>query len=188
MTVTADQIAGYQAATWNIDPSHTEVSFTVRHAGISKVRGTFKDFAGTIVTADNPADSSVEAVVQMASVTTNDEGRDQHLHTSDFFAVEEFPELSFKSTEVRLSGNEEGEIDGDLTLRGVTKPVTFKLELGGFATDAFDAERLGLTATTTIDRTDFGVDWNAPLEKTGGVLVSKKVQIELDLSAVLADA
>lgn len=187
MTVTAQHIPGYRAATWTIDAAHSEVSFSVRHAGISRVRGNFTEFSGTIVTADDPAGSRVTAEVTVASVSTNDAGRDEHLQTSDFFAVEQFPTFAFTSRELRLSDRETGELDGDLTLRGVTRPVTFAVELGGFATDAFGTDRMGFTARTTIDRTEFGVDWNAPLEKTGGLLVSKAVTIELDVSAVLAD-
>ncbi|MBB4071940.1 polyisoprenoid-binding protein [Leucobacter sp. OH2974_COT-288] len=186
MTVSAEQIPGYEAATWNIDPVHSEVSFTVRHMGISKVKGNFADFSGTIVTAANPVDSTVEATVQVASVSTNNKDRDQHLQTSDFFAADEFPTFEFKSQNIEFQSPQEAKITGELTMRGVTKEVTFDAELGAFGEDAYGQQRLGLSAKTTVERSDFGIEFNAAVEKTGNLVVSNKVVIELELSAVKA--
>lgn len=185
MSVTAAQIPNYKAGTWNIDPVHSEVSFTVRHMGISKVKGRFTDFSGSIVTATQPEDSSVSAVVQVASVNTNNQDRDAHLRSGDFFLVDEYPEFSFQSTSITLEDADSGIITGELTLRGVTKEVSFNLELGAFATDAYGNERLGLSAKTTIDRSDYGMEFNAAVEATGALIVSNKVAIELEISAVL---
>ena len=183
MSITADQIPGYRVGTWAIDPTHTEVGFSVRHLAISKVRGKFERFSGTFTTAENPLDSSVEATVEVASINTNQADRDNHLRTNDFFAVDEYPEFTFKSTGVREEGGE-FKIDGDLTLRGVTKPVTFDLELGGFGKDPYGNYKVGFTATTVVKREDFGVQWNAPLE-TGGLLLGSDVTITLDVQAAL---
>ncbi len=184
MTITADQIPGYRAGTWTIDPTHTEVGFSVRHLAISKVKGKFENFGGTIVTGENPLDSKVEATVEVASINTNQKDRDNHLRTNDFFAAEEFPEFTFKSTGVRAEGGD-FKVDGDLTLRGVTKPVSFDFELGGFGQDAYGNYKVGFTATTAVKREDFGIQWNAPLE-TGGLLLGSDVTITLDVQAAFA--
>lgn len=183
MTITAAQIPGYRVGTWNIDPTHTEVGFSVRHLAISKVKGKFERFSGTFVTAENPLDSSVEATVEVASINTNQADRDGHLRTGDFFAAEEFPEFTFKSTGVRQNGGDFA-VDGDLTLRGVTKPVTFDFEFGGFGADAYGNYKAGFTAKTVVKREDFGIQWNAPLE-TGGLLLGSDVTITLDVQAAL---
>lgn len=182
MTITAEQIPGYRAGTWVIDPTHTEVGFSVRHLAISKVKGKFERFNGTFVTAENPLDSSVEANVEVASINTNQADRDGHLRTGDFFAAEEFPEFTFKSNGVRQNGSDFA-IDGDLTLRGVTKPVTFDFEFGGFGTMG-DTYKAGFTAKTVVKREDYGIQWNAPLE-TGGLLLGSDVTITLDVQAAL---
>lgn len=182
-TTTAIDIPGYKAGTWKIDPAHTEVGFVVRHLMISKVRGKFEKFDATFVTGDNPLDSSVTATAEVASVNTNDENRDNHLRTNDFFDAPNHPTLSFVSTGVRLE-NGEYKVDGDLTVRGVTKPATFDFEFGGFVTDPYGNYKAGATATATVDRKDFGLIWNAALEG-GGVLVGDKVTITIDLQAAL---
>jgi polyisoprenoid-binding protein YceI len=135
--------------------------------------------SGTFVTAENPLESTVEATVDVASIDTKDEGRDGHLRSADFFDVENFPTMEFRSTGVRI---EDGDmlVDGDLTVKGTTKPVTFSFEFGGFGTDPWGNYKAGATAKTVINREDFGLTWNAALE-TGGVLVGKDVTIELDL-------
>ena len=183
MTLTADQIPGYRAGTWTIDPTHSEVGFSVRHLAISKVKGKFENFDATFVTAENPLDSTVTASAEVASVNTNEKNRDGHLRTGDFFAAEEFPQLTFVSTGAREDGGD-FLVDGDLTLRGVTKPVTFKLEFGGFGEDAYGNYKAGFTATTVIKREDFGLSWNAPLEK-GRLLLGSDVTITLDVQAAL---
>ncbi|QIK62114.1 YceI family protein [Leucobacter viscericola] len=183
MTITAEQIPGYRAGTWTIDPTHSEVGFSVRHLAISKVKGKFENFDATFVTGENPLDSSVTAKAEVASVTTNQKDRDAHLRTGDFFAAEEHPELSFVSTGARADGGD-FLVDGDLTMRGVTKPVTFKLEFGGFGEDPYGNYKAGFTASTVVKREDFGLTWNAPLEK-GGVLLGSDVTINLDVQAAL---
>ncbi|WP_427868730.1 YceI family protein [Leucobacter luti] len=183
MTITADQIPGYRVGTWVLDPTHSEVGFSVRHLAISKVKGKFETFEATFVTAENPLDSTVTASADVASVTTNEKNRDAHLRTGDFFAAEEFPQLTFVSTGVREVDGE-FKVDGDLTMRGVTKPVTFDFEFGGFGEDAYGNYKAGFTAKTVVKREDFGLTWNAPLEK-GGVLLGSDVTITLDVQASL---
>ncbi|UOQ60766.1 YceI family protein [Leucobacter rhizosphaerae] len=183
MSITAEQIPGYRTGTWTIDPTHSEVGFSVRHLAISKVKGKFENFDATFVTAENPLDSTVTASAEVASVNTNEKNRDGHLRTGDFFAAEEFPQLTFVSTGAREDGGD-FLVDGDLTLRGVTKPVTFTLEFGGFGEDAYGNYKAGFTASTVIKREDFGLSWNAPLEK-GGLLLGSDVTITLDVQAAL---
>ncbi len=171
------------AGTWAIDRSHSRVGFTVRHMMVSKVRGTFNDFTAEIVTAENPLESTVNATVQMASIDTRDADRDQHLRTNDFFDVERHPTMTFRSTKLERAGSEY-KLHGDLTIRGVTRPVVLDLEVGGVAKDPWGNTRAGFTVSGTINRKDFGVNWSAPLE-TGGVIVGDKVTIELDVEATL---
>ncbi|HHW82860.1 MAG TPA: YceI family protein [Actinomycetales bacterium] len=171
------------AGTYAIDPSHTEVAFTVRHAGIARVRGTFSEFEGNIEVAENFADSKADVTVQLASVDTRSEDRDAHLRSADFFNVEQNPTMTFTTTGVEAKDEEEFVLKGDLTLNGVTKPVEIDAEYTGAATDPFGQERIGFSGKTTINRKDFGLTWNAALE-TGGVLVSEKVAIILEVSAI----
>lgn len=180
---TALDIPGYKAGTWVLDPSHSEVTFSVRHMMISKVRGTFGMKSATIVAPENPLEATVEASVDVTSVDTKDEGRDQHLRSAEFFDIETYPTMDFRSTGVRV---EDGDflVDGNLTIRGITKPATFSLDFGGFGTDPWGNYKAGATAKTVVNREDFGLTWNAALE-TGGVLVGKDVTIELDLQLAL---
>ncbi len=180
---TTIEIPGYKAGTWVLDPSHSEISFSVRHMMISKVRGTFAIKEATIVAPENPLEVQVTASADATSINTKDEGRDAHLRSGDFFDVETHPTIGFVSTGVRA---EDGDffVDGDLTIHGVTKPVTFDFEFGGFGTDPWGNYKAGATAKTVIDREDFGLTWNAALE-TGGVLVGKDVTITLDLQGSL---
>ena len=177
-------VPGYQAATWNIDPVHSEVGFSVRHMMVSKVRGRFTKFSGQIVTAEDPLQSSVTAEIDLASINTGQEQRDQHIQSADFFEVETYPTMTYKSTGVRV---EDGEyvLDGDLTLKGVTKNVPLRLELQGFGEDAYGGYRAGFTATGEINRSDFNVSFNAPLQN-GGVVVGEKIQLQLEIEAVRA--
>ena len=171
------------AGTWTVDTAHSTVGFVARHMMVAKVRGRFKDFGADLVIAENPLESRVDATVQMASVDTGDETRDNHLRTNDFFDIENHPTMTFRTTSLEPDGDDY-KLNGDLTVRGVTKPVTFDLEVGGFGKDPWGNTKAGFSATTTISRKDFGVEWNVPLE-TGGVIVGDKVTIELDIEAAL---
>ena len=185
MSSTAVEVPGYIAGTWAIDPVHSEVSFSVRHMMVSKVRGRFDSFEGTIVTGADPLSSVVTASVDMSSISTGQEQRDAHIRSADFFEVEKYPTMTFVSTAVRADGSD-FLLDGDLTLKGVTKPVTFKLELNGIGPDAYGGTRAGFSATGEINRNDFGVDFNGPVPGvSGGVLVSEKVTITMEIESVL---
>ncbi|HTZ91811.1 MAG TPA: YceI family protein [Streptosporangiaceae bacterium] len=181
---TETSIPGYEAATWNIDPVHSEVGFSVRHMMVSKVRGRFGKFSGQLVTAENPLQSSVTAEIDLTSINTGQEQRDQHIQSADFFEVETYPTMTYKSTGVRV---EDGEyvLDGELTLKGVTKNVPLRLEIQGFGPDAYGGYRAGFTATGEINRRDFNVNFNAPLQN-GGVVVADKIQLQLEIEAVRA--
>jgi polyisoprenoid-binding protein YceI len=183
-TTALTEFPGYKAGTWTLDPSHSEVQFSVRHMMISKVRGTFGVKSATLTAPENPLEATVEATVDVASIDTKDEGRDNHLRSADFFDVETYPTMEFRSTGVRIE-NGDFLVDGDLTIKGITKPVTFDFDFGGFGTDPWGNYKAGATAKTVINREDFGLTWNAALE-TGGVLVGKDVTIELDLQGSLA--
>ena len=187
MIVTAETIPGYKAGTWNIDPTHSSVGFSVRHLMISKVKGTFDSFSATFVTGENPLDTKVTATAQVASINTNQADRDEHLRTGDFFEAEKYPTINFVSTSVAVKDAAAGEyiVTGDLTIKGVTKSVDFDFELGGFATDPYGQYKVAATAVTEINREDFGLTYNAALE-TGGVLIGEKVTITIELQAVLA--
>ncbi len=179
------EIPGYVAGTWAIDPVHSEVSFTVRHMMVSKVRGRFDKFEGSFVTGADPLESSVTASVDLATINTGQEQRDAHIRSADFFEVEKYPTMTFTSTAVKPA--EEGFVlEGDLTLKGVTRPVAFNLEVSGFGPDAYGGTRAGFSATTVINRTDFGVNFNGPIPGVpGGVAVSENVTINLEIEGVL---
>lgn len=177
-TTTLD-VPGYKAGTWVLDPAHSEVTFSLRHMMISKVRGEFGLKSATIEAPANPLEAKVTASVDAASISTGDQNRDNHLRSADFFDVETYPTIDFVSTGVRYEGGD-FLVDGDLTMHGVTKPVTFELEFGGFGTDPYGNYKAGATAKTVVNREDFGLTWNAALE-SGGVLVGKDVTITLDL-------
>ena len=179
------EIPGYVAGTWAIDPVHSEVSFVVRHMMVSKVRGRFDKFEGTIVTAEDPLASTVTAAVDLSSINTGQEQRDAHIRSADFFEVEKYPTMTFTSTAVKAA--EEGFIlEGDLTLKGVTKAVAFNLEVNGIGPDAYGGTRIGFSAETQIGRSDFGVSFNGPIPGVpGGVAVSEKVTITLEIEGVL---
>lgn len=172
-------------STFTIDASHSRFGFTVRHLGFSKVRGAFETFEGTIrMSGDDLATIEAEAAAQTASVTTNEPKRDEHLRSGDFFLVEEFPTMTFKSTNVRSVDGTSFTLVGDLTIRGVTKEVEFLAEYLGKGVDPWGNTKVAFEATTTINRKEFGLNWNAALE-AGGFLVSEDVAIELEIQAAL---
>ena len=171
------------AGDYVLDPAHTRVGFSARHAMVTKVRGQFDEFVGTAhVDAENPASSTVEVTIQAASVTTGQAQRDGHLKSPDFFDVETYPQITFVSTDVERDGTE-WSITGDLTINAVTKPVTVLFEETGEAKDPFGNLRVGFEGTVTINRSEWDLKWNSPLE-SGGVLVSEKVTLEFDVSAI----
>ncbi|HWJ80839.1 MAG TPA: YceI family protein [Nocardioides sp.] len=168
---------------YTIDTAHSRLGFVARHAMVTKVRGQFDSWAGTAhIDTANPADSWVKLTIQAASISTGTADRDGHLKSADFFDVENFPEWTFTSTAVSRDGDE-WTITGDLTIKDVTKPVTIEFEEGGSAKDPFGNLRVGFEGETTVNRKDWGLTWNAALE-TGGLLVSEKVKLEFDVSAI----
>ena len=181
---TETDIPGYEAATWTIDPVHSEVGFSVRHMMVSKVRGRFTSFSGQIVTAEDPTQSSVTAEIDLSSINTGQEQRDEHIKSADFFEVETYPTMTYSSTGIKV---EDGEyvLEGDLTLKGVTRSVPLKLELQGFGPDPFGGYRAGFSATGEINRRDFNVSFSAPMAN-GGVVVADKIQLQLEIEAVKA--
>ena len=184
-TQTAPSVTGYIPGTWDIDVVHSEIGFSVRHLMVTKVKGRFGEFSGTFVTAENPLESSVEASVVLSSVDTGNADRDAHLRSVDFFDVDNHTTLEYRSTGIRYDDAEGFVVDGDLTLRGVTKHVPLQLEIHGFQqTTPFGDTRTGFTATGEIDRRDFGVSFNTALEG-GGVGLGNKVEITLELQAIL---
>ncbi|MFP5375625.1 MAG: YceI family protein [Acidimicrobiia bacterium] len=178
---TFEDVAVPEAGTYQVDPSHSVVEFVVRHLGLAKVRGRFNDFTGTIEVGDDPAGSRVDVTIDAASIDTRDAKRDEHLRSADFLDVESHPTLEFHSTAVRRRG-EGWQVDGDLTIRGATRPVTLDLEFEGAVQDPWGMARIGCSATTEVDREEFGLTWNQALE-TGGFLVGKQVRIELSVEA-----
>lgn len=174
--------AGLVAGTYTVDPSHSEVGFTARHAMVTKVRGSFSDVSGTVVLDDDASLISVTAEIAVASVDTRSADRDGHLRSADFFDVEQFPTMTFRSSSVTPTADG-FDVAGELSLHGVTKAVTLDVTAEGVATDPFGNSRAGFSAETEINRKDFGLTWNAALE-TGGVLVSEKIKIALDISAI----
>ncbi|MEN3303459.1 YceI family protein [Pseudonocardia sp.] len=184
--MTTTQIPGYVVGTWDIDLSHSDISFSVRHMMVSKVKGRFANFSGEIVTGETFESSSVTAKIDATSIDTNSEQRDGHVKSADFFEVETHPEWTFVSTGIEADGADY-KLNGDLTIKGVTKPVSLNLELGGFGPDAWGGTRCGFTATTTINRNDFGVDIALPLDG-GGMVVSEKIAITLEIQGVLRTA
>jgi len=173
-------LSDLKAGVWNVDASHSEVGFTARHLMVSKVRGQFKEFGAVVQVAQPFELSTVEATVQMASIDTNSADRDTHLKSTDFFDVENNPIMTFKST--KLSDTT---LEGLLTVKGITRPVSFDLDFGGVSADPWGGTRAGFEATTEISRKDFGLSWNVAVEG-GGVLVGEKIKIILDVQLVQA--
>ena len=172
------------SGTYAIDPAHSRIGFVARHAMVTKVRGSFDEFDGQVVLdfAD-PSKSSAEISIQVASIDTRQAQRDEHLRTNDFFDAATFPQITFSSTSVKQVDAETFRVTGDLTIKGTTKPVTVEFEYQGAAKDPYGNVRVGFEGQTTINRTDFGVSFNAALE-TGGVLVGEKIPLEFEISAV----
>jgi polyisoprenoid-binding protein YceI len=184
-TASITEIPGYVAGRWTIDPVHSDISFTARHLMVSKVRGHFRDFEGEIVTADDPLASQVNATVKVASVDTNNEGRDNHVRSGDFFDADTHPTATYRSRGLRIEdGNHV--VDGELTLRGVTRPVPLTLELNGFGPDPQGGTRAGFTARGRFNRNDFGVSLNAVMN--GIAVVGDNIDLTLEIEAILQPA
>ncbi len=177
----SSEIPGYTVGRWTIDPVHSDASFTVRHL-VSKVRGRFRTIEGSIVTAENPLDSSIAVSIDPSAIDTGNEQRDAHLRSADFLEVDKYPRLTFTSTGIRQNGSDYV-IEGDLTIKDVTKRITADLEIGGFTPGQDGIPRAGYTASFEIDRNDYNVNFSAILE-TGGVMVGDKISIQLEVEAI----
>jgi len=170
--------------TYKIDPSHSRIGFSARHAMVTKVRGAFNEYEGEgYFDVEDPTKSHLEITIKTDSIDTRNADRDAHLKSNDFFDMENYPEIRFHTTSVESAGDDTYRVSGDLTIKGVTNPVRFDLEFTGSAVDPFNNERIGLEGHTTINRKDWGVNFNVALE-AGGVLVSEKVELEFEISAV----
>jgi polyisoprenoid-binding protein YceI len=169
---------------YTLDAAHSRIGFVARHAMVTKVRGAFNDFTGTArIDGENPKQSSVEVTIQAASIDTRNADRDAHLRSNDFLQMEDYPQITFRSTDVSQSGEDTFDVTGDLTIKGVTRQVTVPFTFEGQATDPFGNTRVGFEGSTTISRKDYDITWNAALE-TGGVLVSDKIVLEFEISAI----
>jgi polyisoprenoid-binding protein YceI len=174
------------ATKWNFDFTHSNVDFSVRHLLVSKVRGRFNKWSGTLlIDEDDLGASSVEVQIDAASVDTSEPKRDEHLRSAEFFDVEKFPHLTFKSTGVEKNGDDRLRVAGDLTLHGITRPVVLDVERGGSVRDPWGLQRTGFTVTTSIDRKDFGITFNQALDH-GGLALGEKVSISIDIEATSA--
>ncbi len=183
MTTATSQLTAL-TGTYTLDPAHSRIGFVARHAMVTKVRGAFNDFEGTaVLDGDNPANSSARVTIQVHSIDTRQPQRDEHLRSNDFLAMDEFPQITFVSTGARQVDEENFELTGDLTVKGVTRSVTIPFEYQGAAQDPFGNSRVGFEGAVAINRKDFGVNFNAALE-TGGVLVSDKITLEFEISAI----
>jgi polyisoprenoid-binding protein YceI len=178
------QIPGYVAGTWTIDPVHTHLGFVIKHMMVSKVRGHFGSFTGQIVTAPDPADSSATATIDATSIDTDNSMRDDHVRSADFFDAANHPTMTFTSTGIRFEGDAIY-LDGDLTIRGVRKPVTLAVETPEFGPNPQGGTKAGFSATAEINRDDFGVSYNGPIPG-GGMALSEKVQLVIEVEADLA--
>ena len=182
MTMTSPHTVELAAGAWKIDPGHAEVGFVGRHFGLTKVRGRFTGIDGAIVVAPNVADSTIDVTIDMSTVNSGDATRDDHLRSGDFFDVINHPSGHFRSTGITVDGGR-GRIHGDLTLKGVTRGVNLDAEFLGTVQDPWGGERAIFSANTTIDREDWGLTWNMILD-AGGLLVSKKIQLEIEVELV----
>lgn len=169
---------------YTIDPAHTTIGFTARHAMVTNVKGKFLDFSGSLhLDGADPAASTASLDITMDSIDTGSADRDGHLKSSDFFKTDEFPNMTFRSTKAEATGGDDYRITGDLTILGTTRPLTIDLEFNGAAKDPFGNERVGFEGKAEIKRSEWGLTWNAALE-TGGVLVSDKIKLSFDISAI----
>jgi polyisoprenoid-binding protein YceI len=182
MTNSLSTIPDYLVGTWQADPAHSEVAFSVRHLMVAKARGRFTDFEATIVTAEDPLASAVTATIRMASIETGNTIRDDHLRSADYFEVGTYPTMTYRSTGVRPDGDG-WVVDGELTLHGVTRPVPLALELNGFGPDPFGGHRAGFSATGRFNRREFGIDLTVALD-TGGVAVGDLITVTIEIEAV----
>jgi polyisoprenoid-binding protein YceI len=171
--------------TYKLDRAHTVVAFVARHLMVTKVRGTFSEFEGTVVVAEDPTASSVQATIRTDSVSTGEPQRDAHLRSGDFLEQDRYPTMTFSSTLVRPVGDGKWQVTGDLSIKDVTRSVVLDLEFNGATSDPWGGVRLGFSASTEIDRTDYGVSWNTALDG-GGVVVGNRVKIEIEAEAILA--
>jgi polyisoprenoid-binding protein YceI len=183
MSTTAVEIPGYVAGTYTIDPGHSDVAFTVRHLMVSKVRGHFTRFQGELTLTPAPRASSVTATIELASIDTNNPQRDDDLRSANFFETDAYPTMTFRSTSIR-HGEDGFDVDGELTLHGVTRPVTLALDVNGLTRDPYGGTRAGFSATTGLDRGDFGISTNIPMDG-GGVVIGDRIQVFLEIEAVL---
>ena len=184
MTSSVPATLSAQSGSYVIDPGHTRIGFVARYAMVTKVRGSFNEFEGSgVIDGTDFTKSTGQLTIQAASIDTRNEQRDAHLRSNDFLAMEEYPQITFVATDVRQTGATTLELTGDLTIRGVTNSVTVPFEFEGAATDPFGNLRVGFEGSTVINRKDYGITWNAALE-TGGVLVSDKITLEFEVSAI----
>lgn len=184
MTAPTAVVPAELTGTFTIDPTHSRIGFVARHAMVTKVRGAFTEFSGSAtLDAANPSASSAELTIAVASIDTANAQRDEHLRTNDFFDAPAYPEITFRSTGVEVLGPDTFALTGDLTIKGTTKPVTVEFEHTGMATDPYGNLRAGFEGKAVINRKDWNVSWNAALE-TGGLLVSEKITLEFDISAI----
>ena len=170
------------AGSWTVDAAHSTVEFVARHLMVTKVRGRFSDYDAVIDIAEDPAASGVNVTIQTASISTGDAARDGHLTSTDFFDAETYPTITFASTRVTPAGESAWKVDGNLTVRDTTKPVVLDVEFGGIAQDPWGNDKAFFSASTEVDREDWGLTWNQPMAN-GGVLVGKKIKIELEIQA-----
>lgn len=189
MTTLADTTMTHRlAGTYTIDPAHSRIGFMARHAMVTKVRGSFNEFEGTgYFDPENPSDITIDLTIQAASIDTRNADRDGHLKSNDFFDMGTYPEITFSATHVSKLDDTTFRVTGDLTMKDVTKPVTIDFDYTGAAVDPYGNQRVGFEGRTTVNRKDWGINWNAALE-AGGVLVSEKVGLEFEVSAILVTA
>src|SRR4029453_10800443 len=183
MSSTAVEIPGYVAGTYTIDPGHSDVAFSVRHLMVSKVRGHFTRFQGELTLTPDPLASSVTATIEVASIDTNNPQRDDDLRSANFFQIDQYPTMTFGSVGIR-HGEDGFDVDGELTLHGGTRPVTLALDVNGFTRDPYGGTRAGFSATTELNRGDFGISTNIPMDG-GGVVIGDRIRVFLDLQAIL---